>query len=127
MTGLDLPIQCFMRCRLSSFPAWAWKKRPDRMNDNLGETELRRRRVLWRAMHRGLRELDLILGGFATMRLPGMSDSELAEFEAIVASADSDLQAWLLGGVPVPDERLSSTMTALMAFQPECGVQPGER
>jgi antitoxin CptB len=97
------------------------------MNDNLGEIELRRRRLLWRAMHRGLRELDLLLGGFARMRLPDMSDSELAEFEAIVASADADLYDWLLGGVPVPGERLSPMMTALMAFQPERGVQPGER
>ena len=63
------------------------------MNDNLGETELCRRRLLWRAMHRGLRELDLIIGGFAQQRLPAMSERELEEFEAIVATPDSDLQA----------------------------------
>ena len=61
---------------------------PDRMNDNLGEIETRRRRLLWRAMHRGMRELDLLLGGFVRMRLHEMSVTELAELEAIVASAD---------------------------------------
>jgi antitoxin CptB len=127
MTGLDLPIQCFMRCRLSSSPASNEKERPDRMNDKLGETELRRRRLLWRAMHRGLRELDLILGGFATVRLAAMNESELAEFEAIVASADSDLHDWIIGSVPVPGERMTPTMAALLAFRPQRGVQPGGR
>jgi len=108
-------------------PASNKKKRPDRVNDNLGETELRRRRLLWRAMHRGLRELDLILGGFATLRLAAMSESELAEFETIVASADTDLHDWLIGSVPVPGERMTPTMAALLAFRPQCGVQPGAR
>jgi antitoxin CptB len=118
MTGLDLPIQCFMRCRLSGSPGRGAKDWPDRMNDNLGEIELRRRRLLWRAMHRGMRELDLIVGGFAQMRLQGMSETELQEFEEIVASADHDLHDWLLGSVPVPRERLTPTMAALLAYHP---------
>lgn len=97
------------------------------MNDNLGETELCRRRLLWRAMHRGLRELDLIIGGFAQQRLPAMSERELEEFEAIVASPDSDLQAWLLGSVPVPQERLTATMAAVLAFRPGRGVPSGAK
>ena len=88
------------------------------MNDNLGETELCRRRLLWRAMHRGLRELDLIIGGFAQQRLPAMSERELVEF---------DLQDWLLGSVPVPRERLTATMAAVLAFRPGHGVQPGAK
>ena len=46
-----------------------------------------------------------MLGGFAQQRLPAMSERELDEFEAIVASPDSDLLAWLIGERPVPDER----------------------
>jgi antitoxin CptB len=98
---------------------------PDRMNDNLGEIETRRRRLLWRAMHRGMRELDLLLGGFAQMRLQGMNDSELREFEAIVACADTELQDWLLRGVPVPRELLTATMAALLAYHPPRGVHAG--
>jgi antitoxin CptB len=98
---------------------------PDRMNDNLGEIETRRRRLLWRAMHRGMRELDLMLGGFARMRLHEMSVTELAELEAIVATADSDLYDWLIGGIAVPQERLSATMAALLAYHPPRGVDAG--
>jgi antitoxin CptB len=94
---------------------------PERMNDNLGEIETRRRRLLWRAMHRGMRELDLMLGGFAEMRLQGMNENELAEFEEIVASADSDLHDWLIGGVPVPQQRLTPVMAALLAYHPPRG------
>ena len=98
---------------------------PDRMNDNLGEIETRRRRLLWRAMHRGMRELDLLLGGFARIELDGMNETELQEFEDIVASADSDLHDWLLGGVPVPEGRLTSVMAALLAYHPPRGVHAG--
>jgi len=92
------------------------------MNDNLGEIETRRRRLLWRAMHRGMRELDLLLGGFARMQLDLMNETELQEFEDVVASADSDLQDWLLGGVPVPQDRLTPVMAALLAYHPPRGV-----
>jgi antitoxin CptB len=98
---------------------------PDRMNDNLCEIETRRRRLLWRAMHRGMRELDLLLGGFAEMRLQAMNETELQEFEKIVASADGDLHDWLLGGVPVPQERLTPIMNALLAYHPPRGVRCG--
>lgn len=97
------------------------------MNDNFGETELRRRRVLWRAMHRGQRELDLIIGGFARMQIEAMNETELAEFEAIVACTDRDLHDWLLGHVPVPGAQMTPTMAALLAFTPGSEGQQGER
>jgi len=44
-----------------------------------------------------------------------------------VASADNDLHDWLIGSVPVPGERMTPTMAALLAFRPQRGVQPGGR
>jgi succinate dehydrogenase flavin-adding protein (antitoxin of CptAB toxin-antitoxin module) len=59
------------------------------------------------------------------MRLQAMNETELREFEAIVASADSDLHDWLLGGVPVPQARLTPIMAALLAYHPPRGVHCG--
>ena len=44
----------------------------------------RRKRLLWRASHRGTREMDLLLGGFARNRIEHLNDAELDELEAII-------------------------------------------
>ena len=43
----------------------------------------RRRQLLFRAWHRGMREMDLILGRFAE-RIADLTDAELAEFERLL-------------------------------------------
>jgi antitoxin CptB len=63
------------------------------MGDDL---EIRRRRAAWRSSHRGTKELDLLIGGYATARLAVMSEAELAHFETFLAVNDPQLQAWLL-------------------------------
>ena len=86
-------------------------------------TELRRRRLLWRASHRGIRELDLLLGGFAAARLSSMADRELDIFELIVAAADCDLYDWLLGRNPVPPDQDSALMQEILAFRPNLAMR----
>ena len=39
-------------------------------------SDTRRKRILWRATHRGIKEMDLIVGGFTQVRLAGMNESE---------------------------------------------------
>jgi antitoxin CptB len=89
-----------------------------RMNDNDIAVEIRRRRLLWRASHRGIREMDILVGGFARASLPSMTAAQLDEFEAVIAHPDNDLFDWLIRSVPVPAEHLTATMRALMAFRP---------
>jgi antitoxin CptB len=81
-------------------------------------TDQRRRRLIWRAEHRGTRELDLVLGGFARRHVAAMDDAALEELEAIVAMPDPDLSNWLMRRAPVPPEHRSATFTALLAFRP---------
>jgi antitoxin CptB len=58
--------------------------------------EIRRKRALYRANHRGTKELDLILGRYAKERLRHMDEAELEAFEALLAMPDPviDLQIW---------------------------------
>ena len=44
----------------------------------------RRRRILFRAWRRGMREMDLVMGQFADANLPTMSEAELDEFERLM-------------------------------------------
>lgn len=80
--------------------------------------ETRRKRLLWRASHRGLREMDLLLGGFARTHIEQFGEPELDELEAIVGLPDQELMGWLLGGVPVPQRQATATLKALLAYRP---------
>lgn len=66
--------------------------------------DLRRRKLLFRAWHRGMREMDLIMGGFADAHLARMNEGELAELERLIELPDRDLLAWITGEEAVPPE-----------------------
>ena len=57
----------------------------------------RRRRARFRAWHRGMRETDLVLGGFADREIETLSDDELAQFEALLEVQDQMILDWLTG------------------------------
>lgn len=61
-----------------------------------GDLETRRRRAVYRAAHRGTKEMDILLGKYANEMLPAMNDPELAEFEDLLSLPDTDLQRWIL-------------------------------
>ena len=62
----------------------------------------RRRRILFRARRRGLREMDVALGAFADAHLPDLTEAELDEVEAWLDLADPELLSWLIGEAAVP-------------------------
>ncbi len=64
--------------------------------------DARRRRILFRAWRRGMREMDLVMGQFADRNLPGMDEAELAEFERLLDVTDPQLLAWVTGDEPTP-------------------------
>jgi len=61
-----------------------------------GDIETRRKRALWRASHRGTKEMDIMLGKYAEAKVPAMSDAALARFERFMALPEPELQARLL-------------------------------
>ena len=62
----------------------------------------RRRKILFRAWHRGLREMDLIMGGYADAHLATLADSDLDAFEVLIEQADRDLLHWILDETDIP-------------------------
>jgi antitoxin CptB len=62
----------------------------------------RRRRLIFRAQHRGTYENDLLIGDFVKSRIATMSDSELDEIEAVMEFPDAELADWLTGRKPIP-------------------------
>lgn len=64
--------------------------------------DARRKRLLFRSWHRGMREMDYVLGTFANEAIADMTDDELAEFEMLMQVPDPDMYKWLSGTAEVP-------------------------
>jgi antitoxin CptB len=58
---------------------------------------MRKRRLRFRAWHRGTKEMDLVFGPFADARLEGFDAAELDRMEALMEEEDTDLLKWVLG------------------------------
>jgi antitoxin CptB len=73
------------------------------MSDTGLDLEARRRRIRFRAGHRGLRELDILMGGFARAEGGAFDADEVVAFERLLDVPDQTLLAWLMGDAPDPD------------------------
>lgn len=65
------------------------------MHEVVETPETRLRRLRMRSWRRGMKEMDLILGGFADEGLAGLSEPDLALYEALLSENDQDLYLWV--------------------------------
>ena len=89
------------------------------MTDNSPEVdrEVRRRRIRFRAWHRGIREMDLLMGGFADAELAQLADVELDQFEHLLDLPDPQVFAWLAGIEDVPAAENTPLLKKVRAFR----------
>lgn len=78
--------------------------------------DARRRRIKFRAWHRGMLETDLILGRFADAALGTLSESELDDFEALLEAIDRDVFAWATGETAPPEAYDTMLFRKIVAF-----------
>jgi antitoxin CptB len=81
------------------------------------QTDLRRKRLLFRSWHRGTQESDLILGSFAEISLAAFDTAQLDRFEALLDCADADLFDWVAGRRLPPMEHDHDVMRLLRTFR----------
>jgi antitoxin CptB len=81
----------------------------------------RRKRLRFRAWHRGMKEMDLILGTFADAHLAQMNADDLDAFERLIEMPDADLLSWISGNGEPPERGLTDLIERLRAvtLQPE--------
>ena len=72
------------------------------MQRSSSDLDVRRRKALFRSWHRGIREMDLVLGRFADAEIDKLTDDELTEYEQLMEAPDRDLFQWLTGEAPTP-------------------------
>ncbi|HYZ43564.1 MAG TPA: succinate dehydrogenase assembly factor 2 [Xanthobacteraceae bacterium] len=78
--------------------------------------DARRRKLLYRAWHRGMRETDLIMGRFADASIEQLAAGELVEFEQLMEVPDRELLAWITGEADVPPDYDTALFRRLRDF-----------
>lgn len=89
----------------------------DSISTGAESVETRRKRLRFRAWHRGTREMDLLMGSFADAHIDGFDHPALDRFEAMLDLGDPDLYDWRSGRADVPAEHDSDVMQLFTRFR----------
>lgn len=80
------------------------------------DPDTRRRRLLFRAWHRGTREMDLMLGRFADSEIGRLEEAEIAAFEKLLDAPEPDIYHWIMGTLPPAPEYDAPLMRKIREF-----------
>lgn len=78
----------------------------------------RRKRILFRANHRGTKEADVMLGGFVNAHIADLSERQLDELESLLDELDVDIMDWVVGRKPVPPKHDTDVFRMILNFKP---------
>ena len=76
----------------------------------------RRKKLLFRAWRRGVRETDLIVGRFADASIATFDAQELDDFERLIEVPNAELYAWVCGDTAVPENFDTAVLRQLVDF-----------
>ena len=86
----------------AAFSAWSHMDRDARL-----------KRLRFRAWHRGVREADMLVGGYFDRWHEAWSDADADWFETFLEEQDVDILAWAMGTASVPARWQGEMMTRL--------------
>jgi antitoxin CptB len=98
---------------------WRWRKAvsdlggPGISSDGL---DPRRRRLLFRSWHRGIREMDIVYGQFADAQIALLSDLDLDTYEQLLELPDQQVFEWVTGAQELPADYDTSLFRRLLEF-----------
>ena len=75
-----------------------------------------RKRLLYKASHRGMKEADRLIGDFALARIGALSVSQLTSFDLLLDESDNDLLKWIMEREEVPEWIDSNLITEIINF-----------
>lgn len=78
--------------------------------------DTRRRRIVFHAWHRGIREMDMLFGRFIDAHVAGMSEGELDEVEALMRLPDQELLKWIDGREAIPANQNVALITRIREY-----------
>lgn len=89
--------------------------------------ETRRRRAIYRATHRGTKEMDWVIGRFAESEVPAMTERDLSRFEQFLTLPDPDLQRSIMDDTAGIASEFQSLVASLRRYHGLSDPPSGER
>lgn len=84
--------------------------------------DARRRRIRFRAWHRGMLETDLILGRFVDAEIARLDEAELDDLEKLLEAQDRDVLGWVTGEIETPRDYDTLVFRKIRAFYGDKGA-----
>ncbi len=78
--------------------------------------EPRRKQLLFRSHHCGMKENDILLGRFADRYIAELSTQQLDQLDNLMQQNDIDVMNWIIGKTPLPEAFDNALMTLIQRF-----------
>ena len=79
--------------------------------------DAQRKKLIFRSDHRGIKEMDLILGTFAREFVPTATQIEIDAYEELLNESDPDLYNWISMREEVPAENDNIILPKLIGYK----------
>lgn len=79
--------------------------------------ETLRKKILYKATHRGTKEADRLIGDFAVSEVSNLDEKLLNEFDLLLDVPDVDLVNWVLEREPVTKEYNNNILRQIKIFK----------
>jgi len=80
------------------------------------ELDARRKKLRFRSWHRGMREMDMILGRFADAHMATLTDEEIDQYEGLLEFPDDQFFLLITGERPVPQHLDCPLLQRILVF-----------
>jgi antitoxin CptB len=83
--------------------------------------DARRRRIKFRAWHRGMLEMDLVMGRFVDAEIARLDEAEIDDFERLLDAEDREVLGWVTGEIATPEAYDTEVLRKIRAFHNGAG------
>ena len=77
--------------------------------------DARRKKLLFRSWHRGMREMDLVLGQFADREMASLTDDEIDQYERLLDIPDTEFLPIVTGEKQAPADMDCPVLRKILA------------
>ncbi len=80
----------------------------------MNDLEVYKKKIIYKASHRGSKEMDILLGNFINKYVELFNKNELQQFDLILDNDDDDIYQWILGKIDIPNKYQSRVFSLLL-------------
>ena len=80
----------------------------------MNDLETYKKKIIFKASHRGSKEMDILLGNFIKKYIELFNENELGLFNAILECDDDDIYHWIIGKKEIPNQYSNRVFSLLI-------------